>query len=1650
VANKTSWKTWTAKLAALAVASYAIVPVVPAKAEEAVGYKEVGVLNEAGIGLDTDGKVWGWGDYPKIGYDQDYAYDKPVPIRTSDGEQLDGIVDIANGVNFALALEDDGENQTVWAWGQNYTGQLGNGTYASTTVPTAVELPEGQIRSIAAGYSFGMALVDDKVYAWGDNSHGQTGGDDGYVDVTPVLVMKEDGSPLENVVDIAAGYNFAYAIVQTDDGDGDPERTLYAWGNPRWTGVASDNTYRAAPSDALGTDVNRVFAGWAGWHSFATVGDSVYGWGQNDDHQISPVPAPEISAPTHIEGLDEYRPTTIVPGWSHTVFIDEFGAVYGMGTNGDNQLGFLNPALDVPTPAPLKDGANNALTGAVSVFAGEYNSGAVFGPGSPFGAGAALAWGDNVSGVLGVGSDEWTVATPAEVIAPLPYGRSIAFKLVDPANPEVNRCGDAYLETGIGGDLPQLVLPDGTCVFPDVALNDTATVTFTDYTARYHEQTFRIGAVTEDVHLGALQLYPSYVAAAVSLSDTQLEPNRIGGYLSWELNNWPGTHEMKTKVFFVKADGEEAGLIAENLETNAYTLDDVEIPPGAVGIQIESTNKLAPYQSYTMPKPYVFLDAPTHLPVIEVRDVDPRAYGYDDGYIGLAPEIALKAPSALRYASYDVRFFMAGEGYHIQPVGVFDAAAGETLLLREQLDDLSFTSPNNFFYVYLVDEDGSIVFEGLPPLTIEFDNIAAEEVSFTAMEMATPNVSFSNADGTPGEAGGVVTWSWTDEAPPESFDGYVLYFVNEDGFKVKPIAKTRSYYTHKYELPMNTIVPDNAAGIGVFPYRTDGDASYEPSSTPLYAPLNGASEEPVRPTFYDNDHDILQIGGNLYVPEPPNPEAVSMYEVLIANANGSAAGEPIATAPATAQTIQVPYDTPIPDGRARIVLRTMLKDGSIAESSAQIWDSPAYRPNDMDYLDEDGARGTLSGRLEWSKPIKESLFDAYLIDVNKAEGVSYPRLPNVPVDPSKQRYSEEAPSFSPSQIRNFRLSQMTSGGEQSHTWHLIPVADNTTDEPYTNAVQSASIPAPTNANFYPSETGADGWMEWAHPAERDELYGYQLYFLDGAGNRVGSYVFIKYWAPAPGEPANANQFFELPPHIEFPENAASIAVHSVNADYTESAENSVVPLSRLDVSFDDMDHDANAIGGAVHWYVSWEPSSATGYEVYYGDASGQPIGTEPIATVAKGAQHLYSWAIQEGATAPETAKTFVVRMVSASGTIGQGHAVIWDRPTEFPRWEHAVDLDSSAGTVRPLIRWVGAPDESDIDAYLIEAHHGNEHYPIEAARVDVQSEGTAYYQYELPVEFVSTATHVRVVPLTAAGDRPWTTDYMPLHDEVSGSAKPVVEIDDQLPKPAYAWLEKAEGSNFAQGRVIWGSPGDAASVSGYRLYFLDGNGAKLQPLAYFNHHAEADRFTMPLAKELTIPAEASTIAVYTVNGGAESGQFASVSLSLLRDPPTVRELRWVDIDTDPGRVRGAVMWQPPVDESKVQSYDLYFGDAQGVLYGEPFASAAPGGTHSAVIPAGTKLQPYQRTIVVVTVTDEGASYAVAPLTDSASRNELGQKLQSMLRPAAEAKVELNHIRKYIRFGRLTNIAGDEGIGQEDMQLLLDLIEPRYLSEIGTN
>jgi len=177
-----------------------------------------GIISIAGgydysLALKYDGTVWAWGSN-LMGQLGDGTYiAKRTPVKVIN---LSGITAIAGGLNHCLALKNDG---TVWAWGWNLNGTLGDGTnIPKRSTPLQINNLSGITAIAANGSNHSLALRNGStVWVWGDNSHGQLGdGTSVYKDL-PIQL-----GTLRGVTTIGVGEDHSFVVRK----DG----TIWAWG----------------------------------------------------------------------------------------------------------------------------------------------------------------------------------------------------------------------------------------------------------------------------------------------------------------------------------------------------------------------------------------------------------------------------------------------------------------------------------------------------------------------------------------------------------------------------------------------------------------------------------------------------------------------------------------------------------------------------------------------------------------------------------------------------------------------------------------------------------------------------------------------------------------------------------------------------------------------------------------------------------------------------------------------------------------------------------------------------------------------------------------------------------------------------------------------------------------------------------------------------------------------------------------------------------------------------------------------------------------------------------------------------------------------------------------------------------------------------
>lgn len=182
------------------------------------------------LALRADGTVWSWGANFAGQLGNGTYTDSTVPVPVSN---LPGIVAIYGGFEHCLALKSDG---TVWTWGRNYEGQLGIGVMGGTrNIPVQVPNLAGVVAIAgSAGGHYSLALkADGTVWAWGYNASGQLGEGTFSNRDKPTRVTN-----LPLAVAIATGNNHSLALAA----DG----TVWAWGLNTF-GQLGNGTFTPSP-----------------------------------------------------------------------------------------------------------------------------------------------------------------------------------------------------------------------------------------------------------------------------------------------------------------------------------------------------------------------------------------------------------------------------------------------------------------------------------------------------------------------------------------------------------------------------------------------------------------------------------------------------------------------------------------------------------------------------------------------------------------------------------------------------------------------------------------------------------------------------------------------------------------------------------------------------------------------------------------------------------------------------------------------------------------------------------------------------------------------------------------------------------------------------------------------------------------------------------------------------------------------------------------------------------------------------------------------------------------------------------------------------------------------------------------------------------
>ena len=338
------------------------------------------------LALKTDGSLWAWGnnDLGLLGVGMNTS-SSDIPIRV--GTDTDWAT-ISAGINHTAALKTDG---SIWTWGYNDSGELGDGTYTLREIPSRVG-KDTNWAMVSAGDSYTIALkTNGSLWAWGGNDNGQLGYGTNTGCNTPTIV----GTDMDWSAISVGGSNIinGYTIALKIDG------SLWAWGsnrNGKLGGGTKINHYTPTRVFAIGatqvaSDTPEGSFVQTINHTNATTATDNAATVEPKDGSISP--------------HDSFR--AVSAGLSHTLALKADGSLYARGRNEEHQLGL---------------GSNSGMYRRLNTFVRmgtDADWAAVSAGGSYTIAlktdGSLWAWGSNVFGQLGINSDDEYRTTPVRV-----------------------------------------------------------------------------------------------------------------------------------------------------------------------------------------------------------------------------------------------------------------------------------------------------------------------------------------------------------------------------------------------------------------------------------------------------------------------------------------------------------------------------------------------------------------------------------------------------------------------------------------------------------------------------------------------------------------------------------------------------------------------------------------------------------------------------------------------------------------------------------------------------------------------------------------------------------------------------------------------------------------------------------------------------------------------------------------------------------------------------------------------------------------------------------------------------------------------------------------------------------------------------------
>ncbi len=487
------------------------------------GFVEIEGGDEHSLGVRADGSLWTWGFNNAGQLGDGTVTSRRVPTKIGTDKTW---AKVSGGTQYSLAIKTDG---SLWAWGLNNFGQLGDGTNTNKSTPVQVGTDKNWV-AISAGAMHSLAIKSDgTLWSWGYNADGELGDGTNTDRNFPAQVGSSS-----NWATIAGGMNHSLAVAS----DG----SLWGWGQ-NFDGEIGDGTRQGKKAPVrVGTDNNwsRVAAG--DFHSLGVKSDgTLWAWGSNSNGQLAqPTSIADRVVPTQVGTANTWK--AVSAGSTHSIATTSTGELWGWGANNFFQLG---------------DGTNTQKNVPVQVSTNfdKIASGLQFNLGIKLD-GKLVAWGNNNRGQYGDNtitrqSTPVTISIPSAVQSPA--GGTIIQPGITPVTLTVTDAGGgistctfnvtaAAPEINILGGLPAIAITDGNTITGTSNGTDLGEVSIgTARTATYTVQ----NTGTDALNLTGITLTGADAASFSTSGLTPASPIPVGGTATFDVIFTPAATGVK-------------------------------------------------------------------------------------------------------------------------------------------------------------------------------------------------------------------------------------------------------------------------------------------------------------------------------------------------------------------------------------------------------------------------------------------------------------------------------------------------------------------------------------------------------------------------------------------------------------------------------------------------------------------------------------------------------------------------------------------------------------------------------------------------------------------------------------------------------------------------------------------------------------------------------------------------------------------------------------------------------------------------------------------------------------------------------------------------------------------------------------------------